>query len=229
MVVGLHPVLPYQRLIKGGITMSESKERDGVFGKYTEHYDDDGNKIWESRKREGVFGDYTEHTDENGNVIGESRKREGIFGDYTEHTDTDGRLLGESRTREGIFGDYTEHTDSDGNKIGESRERDGVFGEYTEHRGSSHFTGSEAETSSEGKGLIATLANFAGMIGAGIGAIAGLAFAIDHSYGFVGYILSLIVGSLIGAGVGSIGVYVLFIGAGLFILVSILRACGVNI
>lgn len=116
--------------------MGESREREGFFGKYTEHFDDDGNKIGESREREGLFGDYIEHTDTSGNKIGESREREGFFGDYTEHTDTSGSKIGESREREGIFGDYTEHTNTSGSKVGESREREGFFGDYTEHTGS---------------------------------------------------------------------------------------------
>jgi len=116
--------------------MGESREQEGFFGKYTEHLDDDGNKIGESRERDGFFGKYTEHTDAHGNKTGESREREGFFGDYTEHTDSSGSKTGESREREGFFGDYTEHVDAQGNKVGESRERDGVFGRYTEHTGS---------------------------------------------------------------------------------------------
>ena len=38
----------------------------------------------ESREREGVFGNYTEHRDETGKVVSESREREGVFGNYTE-------------------------------------------------------------------------------------------------------------------------------------------------
>ena len=68
--------------------MGTSKERDGFFGKYTEHFDDKGNKVSESRDREGFFGDYTEHTDSKGNKIGESKEREGFFGNYTEHKGT---------------------------------------------------------------------------------------------------------------------------------------------
>lgn len=41
--------------------MPKSYEREGFFGKYTEHYDDQGNKIGESREREGFFGKYVEH------------------------------------------------------------------------------------------------------------------------------------------------------------------------
>ena len=116
--------------------MGESRERDGFFGKYTEHFDDDGNKIGESREREGFFGKYTEDTDAQSNKIGESREREGFFGNYTEHTDSSGNKTGESREQDGFFGKYTEHTDDAGNKVGESRERDGFFGRYTEHTGS---------------------------------------------------------------------------------------------
>ena len=91
--------------------MGTSKERDGLFGKYTEHFDDDGNKVGESKEREGLFGDYTEHTDLGGSKLGESREREGLFGDYTEHTDSEGNKIGESREREGLFGNYTQHTE----------------------------------------------------------------------------------------------------------------------
>ena len=115
--------------------MGRSVERDGVFGKYTEHFDDAGNKIGESRERDGVFGKYVEHTDANGNKVGESRDVSGFFGDYTEHRDAYGDKSGESRHREGVFGDYTEHVDSEGGKVGESRERQGFFGDYTENTG----------------------------------------------------------------------------------------------
>ena len=118
--------------------MGTSKERDGFFGKYTEHFDDDGNKVGESRERDGFFGKYVEHTDADGHKTGESRNREGFFGDYTEHTDSSGSKVGESIDREGFFGDYTEHTDSEGTKIGESRKREGFFGNYTEHSGGFH-------------------------------------------------------------------------------------------
>ncbi len=127
--------------------MPKSYEREGFFGKYTEHYDDQGNKIGESREREGFFGKYVEHYDAHGNKIGESRDREGFFGAYTEHTDTSGRKTGESREREGFFGKYVEHTDSSGKKTGESRKREGFFGDYTEHEGTG-FRGKEPEKDS---------------------------------------------------------------------------------
>lgn len=115
--------------------MGRSVERDGVFGKYTEHFDDAGNKLGESRERDGVFGKYVEHTDADGNKVGESRDVSGFFGDYTEHRDAYGDKSGESRHREGVFGDYTEHVDAEGRKVGESRERHGFFGDYTENTG----------------------------------------------------------------------------------------------
>jgi len=117
--------------------MGTSKERDGIFGKYTEHFDDSGKKIGESRERTGIFGDYTEHTDSSGRKTGESRERRGLLGDYTEHTDSSGRKDGESRERRGLLGDYTEHTDSSGRKVGESRKRGGIFGRYVSHSGES--------------------------------------------------------------------------------------------
>ncbi len=137
--------------------MAKSVEREGFFGKYTEHYDDDGKKIGESREREGFFGKYAEHTDAEGNKVGESRDREGFFGDYVEHTDSSGSKIGESREREGFFGDYTEHTDSEGRKIGESREREGFFQDYTEHTGGFHpydkqKKDAESETTSSNSG-----------------------------------------------------------------------------
>lgn len=115
--------------------MGKSIERDGVFGKYTEHFDDDGNKVGESKIVDGVFGKYVEHTDRHGNKVGESKYREGIFEDYTEHFTRDGKKVGESKDREGIFEDYTEHYSSDGKKLGESKFREGIFQDYTEHTG----------------------------------------------------------------------------------------------
>jgi hypothetical protein len=110
-----------------------SRTRDGLFEKYTEHTDSNGNVVGESRERDGLFGKYTEHTDAAGNVVGESRERDGFFGKYTEHTDASGDAVGESRGRDGFLGEYAEHTDTAGNVVGESRERDGLFEKYTEH------------------------------------------------------------------------------------------------
>ncbi len=42
--------------------MGKSVEREGFFGKYTEHHDDNGKKTCESREfreREGFFGHYS--------------------------------------------------------------------------------------------------------------------------------------------------------------------------
>lgn len=116
--------------------MGESREQNGFFGKYTEHFDDNGNKTGESRERTGFFGKYTEHSDTQGNKIGESREQDGFFGSYTEHINSSGNKTGESHEQEGFFGTYTEHVDAQGNKVGESRKRDGFFGRYTEHIGS---------------------------------------------------------------------------------------------
>lgn len=143
--------------------MGESRKRDGFFGEYTEHFDDDGNKIGESREKEGVFGPYTEHVDAQGNKIGESRDMEGFFGAYTEHRDRNYDKVGESRDREGFFGPYREHIDVDGNPIGESREREGLFGRYTETTGKGwsgasrreEVTESGSSSSSSGCGPVA--------------------------------------------------------------------------
>lgn len=115
--------------------MATSRERQGVLGKYTEHFDENGKKTGESHEREGFFGKYTEHTDAEGHKIGESRERDGFIGKYTEHTDAEGKKTGESRERDGFFGKYTEHVDAHGKKTGESRERSGFFGDYIEHTG----------------------------------------------------------------------------------------------
>lgn len=120
--------------------MSKSKQKTGFFGdKYTEHTNDQGEKIGESRQRTGFFGgEYTEHTDKDGNKTGESRDRTGFFGsEYVEHTNKMGDKTGESNQRTGFFGDkYVEHTDKDGNKIGESRKKKGFFrDEYVENTG----------------------------------------------------------------------------------------------
>lgn len=113
--------------------MGKSYERDGLFGKYTEHFDDRGNKIGESQVVDGLTGKRFDHYDNTGSKIGESREVDGFFGSYTEHRDNYGNKAGESRDREGFFGTYTEHSDRTGNKTGESRNREGIFGDYTEH------------------------------------------------------------------------------------------------
>ncbi|MCU7805617.1 MAG: hypothetical protein KZQ96_20715 [Candidatus Thiodiazotropha sp. (ex Lucinoma borealis)] len=209
--------------------MNESREREGIFKKYTEHTDSDGNKTGESRDREGIFGKYTEHTDTDQNITGESRERDGILGEYTEHEDNAGNIVGESRERKGIFGKYIEHVDANGNIIGKSREREGILGKYTEHTGSGFPGSMDTQSSSNGDGWITIIAEFAGKIGGGFGGILGLLYAFDQSYGITGYIISVITGLLVGAAIGSIGVYVLFLGAGLFLLITILRACGADI
>ena len=89
--------------------MGKSVERDGLFGKYTEIYDDDGNKIAESREVDGFLGKYTEYTNTSGDKIGESREMDGFLGDYTEYTNTSGDKIGESREMDGFLGDYTEY------------------------------------------------------------------------------------------------------------------------
>lgn len=133
--------------------MSKSYEKNGVFGKYIEHYDDKGNKIGESREIDGVFGKYTEHRDRDGRKIGESRDTKGVFGDYTEHRDRDGRKIGESRDINGVLGSYTEHRNQDGRKVGESRDKTGVLGNYTEQKGGfrkSKYTGQNTTASKDG-------------------------------------------------------------------------------
>ncbi len=123
--------------------MGRSEEKEDWLGnKYTEHYDDDGNKTGESRDKEDWLGNkYTEHTDSSGDKVGESRDREDWLGNkYTEHTDSSGDKVGESRDREDWLGNkYTEHTDSSGDKTGESRDREDWLGnKYVEHSGSGH-------------------------------------------------------------------------------------------
>lgn len=206
--------------------MGESREREGVSGSYTEHYDDDGNKIGESRKREGIFGDYTEHTDLDGNKVGESREREGIFGDYTEHTGREGRKTGESREIAGVFGDYVEHTDSEGRKIGESRERDGVFGKYTENTGSGHLPQVKGVTT-DSEGSLGWLGEMVAVIGFVIGAIAGFIEAMGSAEGFMGYLIYIGIGAFAGVLIMSLAAIVLPWAIGLAVIVLILRACGV--
>jgi hypothetical protein len=124
--------------------MGKSYERDGVFGKYIEHFDDDGNKVGESHERTGYFGKYTDHTDSAGNKIGESHSRDGFFDTYLAHHDTSGSKTGESHDRVGFLDNYKDHTDSSGRKTGESRKREGLFGEYMEHLGTG-YRGSESK------------------------------------------------------------------------------------
>lgn len=111
-----------------------SREREGLFGAYTETRDASGNVIAESRQRDGVFGSYTETRDANGNVIAESREREGLLGPYTETRDANGKVIAETRQREGLLGTYAETRDADGKVVSEFREREGLLGNYTEHK-----------------------------------------------------------------------------------------------
>ena len=112
----------------------ESRQREGLFGKYIERTDTAGNVVGESRQREGFLGPYVEHQNSTGSVVAESRYRKGFLGDYVEHQDAEGNVVGESRQREGFLGPYTEHQNAEGKVVGESRQRDGLFGTYTEHK-----------------------------------------------------------------------------------------------
>jgi L-cysteine desulfidase len=81
----------------------------------------------------------------------------------------------------------------------------------------------------QGEGLLDGLAAFAGRIGGALGAIAGLAFAYDNSYGVWGYVVSLLVGGAIGGVVASLAIYGLALGIVLLLVVLVLRACGADI
>ena len=112
----------------------ESREHNGLLGKYTETADEQGNVVAVSRERDGLLGKYTETKDAHGNVVTESREREGLLGKYTETKDAHGNVVTESHERDGLLGKYTETTDAHGNVVTESRERDGFLGKYTEHK-----------------------------------------------------------------------------------------------
>ncbi len=116
-----------------GGNAGHSVQRTGWFGgKYTEHFDADGNKTGESEAKTGWFGGkYVEHTDTAGNKVGESEAKTGWFGGkYVEHSDSAGNKVGESEAKTGLLGDrYIEHTDTAGNKTGESHLETGIFGD----------------------------------------------------------------------------------------------------
>ncbi|MDP3779495.1 MAG: hypothetical protein Q8R30_05640 [bacterium] len=118
-----------------------SEEKNGVFGKYTEHKNKDGETTGYSEKKDGVFGEYTEHTDTEGKTTGYSENKEGLFGKYTEHTDTNEKTTGYSEGKQGLLGGYVEHTDSSDRTTGWSETKSNAFGRYTEHYGDSHYTG----------------------------------------------------------------------------------------
>jgi len=64
--------------------MAKSYDRDGLFGKFTEHYDDLGNKIGESRLVGSASEIRVEHYDKDGNKLGESSEIEGFFRVFSE-------------------------------------------------------------------------------------------------------------------------------------------------
>jgi len=193
--------------MKRSLEMSESRQKDGILGgKYTEHYDDDGNTIGESREQEGILGgNYTEHYDDDGNTIGESREQEGIFGDK-----------------------YTEHYDEDGNKIGESREQEGIFGDkYTEHTGSTPYEMQNNEESLGNEiGFFEILAEKAAPVGAALGALGGLFEAFGSAESFLGYLGYIAIGAGIGGGLAWLIVTMLPWAIGLGILALLLKAFG---
>jgi len=192
--------------------VSKSEERKGLFGgKYTEHFDDDGIKIGESRELKGVFEDYTEHRDAERQKIAESRVHKGVFEDYTEHVDAEGRI---TKTRRPKDSSSTTPENTPANPpartVPPSQE-------------------TISETDGEEEGLLARIANFARPIGFGLGAIFGLGYAFSNSYGVVGYIISLVVGALIGGLVAHFAVYGIALAVGIVLFVLLLRACGVDI
>ncbi len=115
-----------------------SEEKDGLFGKYTKHIDEEGKVTGYSENKEGLFTDYTEHTDTSGSVTGRSEEKQGLFDDYVEHRDASGNVTGYSEKKKGMFDDYTQHTDPSGNVTGWSKQEKGLFDDYTRHHGSSH-------------------------------------------------------------------------------------------
>ncbi len=117
-----------------------SEEKDGVFGKYTEHKNKDGETTGYSEKKDGVFCPHIEHTNIDGKTTGYSEDKEWPFGKYTEHTSTDGDTVGYSERKDGVFGPYVEHTDPSNRTTGWSEQTESVFGRYTEHHGHSHHT-----------------------------------------------------------------------------------------
>jgi len=132
-----------------------SEEKTDFWGdKYTDHYDQDGNKTGWSEEKTDFFGDkYTQHHDESGKG-GWSEERTDFFGDnYTQHHDASGKEAGWSEHRTDVFGDsYTRHHDVSGGKEDWSEPRTDFFGDrYTQHYGSSAKSSertSASETSS---------------------------------------------------------------------------------
>jgi hypothetical protein len=117
--------------------MGKSVDREGWFGPYTDHYDDDGNKVGESRVRQGWLSDYTEYTDCDGDVVGESRQHDGLFSSYERFTDSDGSEVARGFERDGWFERYTEYefSDPDTAPSTETRRTD-FFGQpYSRHDG----------------------------------------------------------------------------------------------
>lgn len=118
----------------------KSEKKEGFWGnKYTQHYDEDGNKDGYSEEKEGFWGDkYTQHYDKDGEKTGYTEDKEGFWGDkYRDHRDMDGNRQGYSEKKEGFWGNkYTRHNDKDGNEIGRSEIKEDFWGnKYTEYNG----------------------------------------------------------------------------------------------
>jgi hypothetical protein len=56
-----------------------SEEIEGLFGKYSQHYDENGNKLGYSEERSGLLGDYTQHYEQDGSKLGYSEERSGLL------------------------------------------------------------------------------------------------------------------------------------------------------
>lgn len=117
-----------------------SEERTDFFGnKYTQHYDEHGNKAGRSEERTGFLGGkYVQHYDQSGAKAGRSEDRAGFLGNtYTQHYDQSGGKTGRSEIRSRLLGDtYTQHHDQAGSKTGWSERKSGFFGKrFTQHYG----------------------------------------------------------------------------------------------
>ena len=101
-----------------------SEEKTDMWGdKYTQHYDEHGNKTGWSEQKTDMWGDkYTQHHDQDSDKTGWSEQKTDMWGDkYTQHHDQDSDKTGWSEQKTDMWGDkYTQHHGQSGGRIGSS-------------------------------------------------------------------------------------------------------------
>ena len=183
--------------------MSRSEIKTDFFGnKYTQHYNDNGDKIGTSVAKESFTGTkFIQHYDNDDNEIGSSEFKEDWLGnEYVQHFDNKSEKSGFSEKREDILGnEYVQHFDNKSEKTGYSEKKEDWLGnKYNQTRGNSsqnwsNETSTTYSSSNDEGNCLGTLIGY-GLVAA---AVLWFAFAIALpliliNIGLIGFIAALV-------------------------------------